>query len=88
MPDSAHFQAGPVGVAMTDIQIDLMAAEVQRLVGARQVDLNLRMTVTKMVQARQQPEQAEARRGMKPQAIEAHRVAGALGGRSQALQYA
>ncbi|MNZ54196.1 hypothetical protein D3C78_720930 [compost metagenome] len=49
--DSAYFEARPVRITMTDIQIDLGAPEMQGFVGAGQVDLNIRIAAAKLLQA-------------------------------------
>jgi hypothetical protein len=41
---------------VADVHVDLVATEVQRLVGAREVELDAGMTLAKLLQARHQPQ--------------------------------
>lgn len=54
--DRAYFVAGPFGHSVADVHVDLVATEVQRLVGAREVELDAGMTLAKLLQARHQPQ--------------------------------
>ena len=71
---------------MAGVHVDLVATEVQRLVGAREVKLDVGMTLATLLQARHQPQQAETGRRVQSQAVKIDIADGPFGAHGEAVQ--
>lgn len=82
----ADFITWPVRGAVAYIHVNLVPAEMQRLVGTRQVDLDIWMRSTKRFQPGHQPQQSETLCRVQAQTVQAHITGRTLGGDDQAMK--